>query len=198
MPKTFGKPAYLQKRYGIDEKTKVILTVTRINKNEGYKGYDKVLEALPEIISLLPNIKYILAGKYDEYEEQRIKERVKRLGLEKHFILTGFIKEKELTDHYLLADVFVLPSKKEGFGIVFIEAAACGVPVIAGNQDGSIDALMKGKLGMLINPDNINEISKAILEQLNTTNFNMSNAVIETFGFNTFKKNLTMVLNEKE
>lgn len=196
LPQNYSKPDYLLKRYGIDRKTKIILTITRINKYEGYKGYDKVLDALPFVLKELPDIKYILGGKYDETEEKRLKEKVKSLGLEKHFILNGFIKEEELTDHYLLADVFVLPSKKEGFGIVFIEATACGVPVIAGNQDGSVDALMNGKLGKLINPDNTDEISKAIVEQLNGTNSNNSKIVIDNFGFENFKIKLRTIINE--
>lgn len=196
VPKTFGKPDYLIKRYSINEKTKVILTVTRINKNEAYKGYDKVLEALTEIISLLPDTKYILAGKYDVYEEQRLKEKVKRLGLEKYFILTGFIKEEELIDHYLLADAFVLPSKKEGFGIVFIEAAACGTPVIAGNKDGSVDALLNGKIGKLVDPDNLNKIKEAIINIIANPLTNNMDLVIENFGFNQFKERLRRSLIE--
>lgn len=196
IPKTLGKPDYLIKRYGINEKTKVILTVTRINKNEAYKGYDKVLEALAEIISLLPDTKYILAGKYDVYEEQRLKEKVKRLGLEKYFILTGFIKEEELIDHYLLADVFILPSKKEGFGIVFIEAAACGTPAIAGNKDGSVDALLKGQIGKLVDPDNLNEIKEAIINIIANPLTNNRDLVIENFGFDKFKERLRARLIE--
>ncbi|MCL6495356.1 MAG: glycosyltransferase family 4 protein [Ignavibacterium sp.] len=194
IPEKFEKPDYLLKRYEIDKKTKIILTITRINKYEGYKGYDQVLNALPFVIKEVPNVKYILGGKYHVIEEKRIKEKVKSLGLEKYFILTGFIKEEELTDHYLLADVFVLPSKKEGFGIVFIEAAACGVPVIAGNQDGSVDALMNGKLGKLIDPDNKNEIGQAIIEQFNKPNSNISNIVYENFGFDKFKEKLRLVV----
>lgn len=196
LPNKFGKPNYLQKRYGINEKTKVILTVTRINKNELYKGYDKVLEALPEIINILPNIKYILAGKYDVYEEQRIKEKVKRLGLEKHFILTGFIKEEELTDHYMLADVFILPSNQEGFGIVFIEASACGTPVIAGNKDGSVDALLNGKTGKLVDSDSLYQIKKAIIDIIEYPVTNNQDLVIENFGYNQFKKRLKEILIE--
>lgn len=190
IPQSYNKPDYLLKRYNIDRKTKIILTITRINKFEGYKGYDQVLNALPDVIKEVPSVKYILGGKYGETEEKRLKEKLKSLGLEKHFILTGFIKEEELTDHYLLADVFVLPSKGEGFGIVFIEAASCGVPVIAGNQDGSVDALMNGKLGKLVNPDNTDEISEAIVEHLNGIKSNISKTVIENFGFDKFKDNL--------
>ena len=80
---------------------------------------------------------------------------VEEKNLTNNFILTGYIEDKELTDHYLLADVFVMPSTQEGFGIVFLEALVCGLPVIAGNKDGSVDALLNGKLGKLIDPDNI-------------------------------------------
>lgn len=195
IPINFEKPDYLLKRYNIDKKTKVILTITRINKFEGYKGYYKVIDVLPGIIKKIENVKYILVGKYDQVEETRLRLKISKLGLEKNVILTGFVKEEELTDHYLLADVFILPSKKEGFGIVFIEAAACGVPVIAGNQDGSCDALLDGKLGKLINPDDINEIANSIVELINPPNMNNSELVYKHFGFDKFKLRLLDILN---
>jgi phosphatidylinositol alpha-1,6-mannosyltransferase len=194
LPQNYSKPDYLLKRYNIDRKTKIILTITRITKYEGYKGYDQILNALPSVIKEVPDIKYILGGKYDVIEEKRLKEKVKSLGLEKHFILTGFIKEEELTDHYLLADVFILPSKGEGFGIVFIEAAACGVPVIAGNQDGSVDALINGKLGKLINPDDIEEITKSIVALLSESKLKSNKDVTANFGFNRFKDKLCSIV----
>lgn len=195
IPQNFNKPDYLLKRYGIDEKTKVILSIARINQYEGYKGYDKVLESLPSVKNEVPNVKYILCGKYTAVEGKRLKDKAKYLGVEQNFILPGFIEEKELTDHYLLADVFVLPSKKEGFGIVFIEAAACGAPVIAGNQDGSVDALLNGKLGKLINPDDESEISETIIEVLKKPLSNKSNKIKDYFGFDKFKEILLGILN---
>lgn len=195
-PNKKEKPAYLMKRYGLTSEDKIILTVTRINSFESYKGYDKVLEALPELIKKIPVIKYILVGKYDLYEEKRIKNKVKSLGIEEHFILTGFIKEEELTNHYLFADVFVMPSKKEGFGIVFIEAAACGTTVIAGNKDGSVDALLNGQIGKLVDPDNLNEIKKAIIDTIENPVTNNRDLVIENFGFEQFKKRIRAMLIE--
>lgn len=196
IPQNFKKPDYLLKRYGINEKTKVILSIARISQYEGYKGYDKVLDSLPSVINEIPNVKYILCGKYTDGEGKRLKDKAKQLSVEKDFLLTGFIKEQELTDHYLLADVFVLPSKKEGFGIVFIEAAACGASVIAGNQDGSVDALLNGKLGKLVNPENNNEISETIIKILSKPLLNKSNLVIDYFGFDKFKENLNCILQQ--
>lgn len=190
------RPAYLMKRYGLTSEDKIILTVTRINSFESYKGYDKVLEVLPELIKKIPVIKYILCGKYGLAEEVRLKNLVNDNNLQAHFISPGFIKDEELIDHYLLADVFVMPSKKEGFGIVFIEAAACGTPVIAGNKDGSVDALLNGQIGKLVDPDNLNEIKESIIDIIENPVTNNRDLVIENFGFDQFKKRLRAMLIE--
>jgi phosphatidylinositol alpha-1,6-mannosyltransferase len=104
----------------------------------------------------------MLSGQYDSTEELRIRKLISSCGVEEEVILTGFLNEKELADYFLLADLFVLPSKKEGFGIVFIEALACGLPVICGNADGSIDAIRNGELGTAINVDDLDELEKTI------------------------------------
>ncbi|MBV6419254.1 MAG: GDP-mannose-dependent alpha-(1-6)-phosphatidylinositol monomannoside mannosyltransferase [Ignavibacteriaceae bacterium] len=196
LPNETVKPEYLLKRYSLSAESRIILTITRINKHEGYKGYDKVIEVLPNLIKQIPNLKYMLGGKYDYVEGKRIKEKVKELRLENNFILTGFITEEELTDHYLLADVFILPSKKEGFGIVFIESLACGVPVIGGNQDGSIDALINGRIGKLIDPDNLNEINNSIVESISNPIADNRTLLFETFSFGKFKEKLNRILGE--
>ena len=69
--------------------------------------------------------------------------------------LLGRLHGQELLDYYRLADVFVMPSTGEGFGIVFLEASATGLPVIAGNRDGSVDALAEGRIGTLVDPDDV-------------------------------------------
>ena len=65
-----------------------------------------------------------------------------------------------------LADVFVMPSTGEGFGIVFLEAMACGCPVVAGNRDGSVDALAHGELGRLVDPHSSEELLRALVDTL--------------------------------
>ncbi len=195
-PTHFQKPLQLVKRYNIGENDKTILTLTRLAFTEKYKGYDKVIDVMPEIVAKYPNAKYLIAGKPDEREKARLKELIAARNLEKHVFLIGFIAEEEITDHYQLADLFIMPSRKEGFGIVFIEAMACGLPVIAGNQDGSVDALKNGELGLLINPENRNEIIDTLCKVLDSNSYTISqkqqlqNAVTNYFGFPQFYKSL--------
>jgi glycosyltransferase involved in cell wall biosynthesis len=166
IPSTFQKPAYLLDRYGLTDSGPIIFTLTRLASTELYKGHDRVINAISGLKHQFPGIKYVLAGKYDHEEGIRVKQLIADAGVTNQVILTGFIKEDELSDHFLMADVFVLPSKKEGFGIVFIEALACGLPVICGNADGSIDAIRNGELGTAINPDNETELADSISHQL--------------------------------
>ncbi len=200
--KTFEKPQYLLKRYQINPNRPIILTVARLSAQEGYKGYDKVLDALPKITDRFPDVLYLIVGKYDKQEKHRLDKIINNLNIKNHVFFTGFVDEKELTDYFKLGDVFIMPSKNEGFGIVFIEALACGLPVIAGNVDGSIDALDNGNFGKLINPDNIDAISSALIGELerniaenDTAKFNRQKTVFEKFGFSQYKKNLQSLLN---
>lgn len=169
LPETFTKPGHLLKRFGITEGNPVLFTLTRLASTEQYKGHDQVIKVIGRLKQRFPDIKYILSGKYDCNEEIRIKRLISDHKVAEQVILTGFIAENELSDHFLLADVFVLPSKKEGFGIVFIEALACGLPVICGNVDGSVDAICNGKLGKAINPDDLEELEKTLTDFLITT-----------------------------
>ncbi|MES2278868.1 MAG: asparagine synthase (glutamine-hydrolyzing) [Bacteroidota bacterium] len=166
LPNKFIKPAYLLDRYKLSAKNKIIFTLTRLASTEQYKGYEQVIKAISDLKKRFPDIKYILSGKYDEAEDKRIRKLICDHGVQDHVIVTGFIEEAELEDHFLLADLFVLPSKKEGFGIVFIEALACGLPVICGNEDGSLDAIRNGELGKAINVDNLTELEDTITSYL--------------------------------
>ena len=85
-----------------------------------------------------------------------------------------------------------MPSRKEGFGIVFIEAMYYGLPVIAGNMDGSSDALLHGKLGQLVNPDSVEEIANAISNILKNKPSYIPDRklLIQHFSYETYKNNL--------
>lgn len=167
LPNNFAKPENLLKRYSLSITDPIIFTLTRLSSTELYKGHDQVIRVLASLKKTFPAIKYILAGKYDGPEKLRIEKLIAENGVEDQVILTGFIKEEELADHFLLANLFILPSKKEGFGIVFIEALACGLPVICGNADGSVDAICNGSLGKAINPDSLEELEKWAIDFLN-------------------------------
>ena len=165
-PVSFEKPQHLLNKYHLTGDEPIIFTLTRLAVTEQYKGHEQVIIAINKLKTTFPDIKYILSGKYDADEEIRIRELIKANNAEEQVILTGFIDEKELSDHFLLADLFVLPSKKEGFGIVFIEALACGLPVICGNADGSIDAIRNGELGTAIDVNDLRQLEEAIAENL--------------------------------
>ena len=88
-------------------------------------------------------------------------------AVEDAVIFTGEIQADERADYLALASVFAMPSTGEGFGIVLLEAAACGIPAIGGDQDGSVDALADGAIGVLVNPGNQVELTEAIIGALN-------------------------------
>jgi phosphatidylinositol alpha-1,6-mannosyltransferase len=192
-PAVFGKPEYLLKRYNLNSNAEILITVTRLSFSEKYKGYDNTISMMKEIIAANNNVRYLICGKADDSEKERIVSLIKENDVSNKIILTGFVKDEELIDHYLLGDVFVMPSKKEGFGIVFIEALACGLKVIAGSKDGSVDALKNGELGMLIDPDNKEEVAVAISQSLRNNNYDpiaMQKKVFDAFGFDKYKERL--------
>lgn len=202
LPVNFKKPDYLMDRYQLSGEHQVIFTLTRLASSEQYKGYEQVIQTVARLKDQFPGIRYILSGKYDQREGARIKALIEKHEVEAQVMLTGFIKETELEDHFLLADVFVLPSKKEGFGIVFIEALACGLPVICGNEDGSLDAIHNGELGKAINTDNIEELEQAIQEHLQKPltperRKELQSKCLEYFDLPVYAKKLEKLLTEQ-
>lgn len=159
------RPKHLMRKFNIRPEDRVLLTVARLSKSEQYKGYDKVITVLKELSKEIPKLKYIIVGEGDD--EKRIKKLIRDFSLEDKVILAGPVPYEEIQDYYSLSDLFIMPSKGEGFGITFIEALACGKPAVAGNTDASAEALLGGSLGILVNPDNFSEIKEAVLKLLN-------------------------------
>lgn len=182
----------LRERYGFGKEDKIIFTLTRISAEERYKGYDKVIEALALLQEKHPSAKYLISGSADATEKKKIIDQVKSLKIEDKVVLSGFIAETEIADHFQLADVYIMPSKKEGFGIVFIEAMFYKLPVIAGNTDGSTDALLSGKLGILVDPDNIITIKDSLDKILSGRNSFIPDPKIlmSNFGYQAYKEHI--------
>ena len=143
---------------------KVILTLARLPSAERYKGVDEVLEILPALIADEPTLTYLIAGDGDD--RLRLEAKARDLGIDDRVVFAGFVKEIEKADHFRLADVFAMPGRGEGFGFVFLEAMACGVPVVGSAIDGSRDALQDGALGELVDPGDQNSVREGIQRAL--------------------------------
>jgi len=157
------KPGYLLDRYDLSGKT-VLMTFGRISASEKYKGFDEVIDILPELKKKVPNVCYLIAGDGDD--KQRLQSKVAMMGLSDCVVFAGFVPEEEKTDHYRLADLYVMPSRGEGFGFVVLEAMACGVPVVASKADGTREAVLNGKLGTLVDPAQHQEVVSVVLQAL--------------------------------
>lgn len=195
------KPAYLLDRYGLRFDQPIVLSVSRLIASEQsagghYKGYDKVIHAFPDVIKEVPDVHYVLVGKGDD--RLRLEHLINKLGLRERVTLTGFVDNDELADHYRLCDVFALPSKREGFGIVFLEAMASGKPCLGGNKDAAVDALQDGELGILVNPDDVGAVAKGLINMLTGVGLTtvmrnpkeLRQRVIDIFGFEIFCENV--------
>ncbi|MEM1440972.1 MAG: glycosyltransferase family 4 protein [Verrucomicrobiota bacterium] len=184
-----------RQRLGLAKDDYVILTVCRLDATEKGKGYDLILESIPHLIKRNPRVHWVMGGRGNDLE--RLRRKADELEVSRHCHFPGFIEENELPDLYRSSDLFVLPSRKEGFGIVFLEAAASGLPVIAGNEDGAVDALADGALGSLINPRSRESVSAAILEQMQTSprpGREQHRECIARFGRNAFEQQLREAL----
>jgi phosphatidylinositol alpha-1,6-mannosyltransferase len=152
--------ADLVARHGLAGR-RVILTVGRLSASERYKGHDRLIAALPGIFARVPDAAYLIVGSGDD--RPRLEQLARDAGVADRVAFAGQVPDAELADYFALAHVFAMPSTGEGFGIVFLEAAASGLPVIGGNRDGSVDALVEGRL---VDPHERAEIEAAVVDAL--------------------------------
>lgn len=152
----------LQQRYDLSD-ARVLMTVARLWKGDPYKGVDVTIRALPAIAKAFPNVKYLVIGRGDD--QPRLAQLACDLGVAERVIFAGFVANEALVAHYRLADVYVMPSQ-EGFGIVYLEAMACGIPVISGDDDGSADPLQDGRLGWRVPHRDPAAVAAACVEAL--------------------------------
>lgn len=155
----------LRRRHGLEGK-RILLTVARLAP---HKGHDTVIRALPEILRHVPDAAYLIAGNGSSAEQLR--RLAVEMGVAEHVRFAGFVPDDELAAYYHLCDVFVMPSRElngdtEGFGIVFLEAAACGKPAIGGRTGGIVEAVQDGRTGLLVEPESTAEIAGAAVRLL--------------------------------
>jgi phosphatidyl-myo-inositol dimannoside synthase len=162
--KTPGNPS-VEARYR-PRGERILLTVTRLYP---YKGVDRMLESLPAISQAVPEVKYLIVG--EGPDRQRLEDLTARSGLENQVRFLGRLALSEIVELYNVADLFVMLSREEppdveGFGLVFLEAAACGLPSVGGRSGGIPDAIDEGKSGWLVDPCNTEELAATIIDLL--------------------------------
>ncbi len=186
-------------RLGIPDRALVALTVARLEAAEQSKGVETVWNALaarPE----LHEVFHVVAG--DGNDLARLRLEAARRGISRRVIFHGTAAPDELPDLYRSADVFVMTGTTEGFGIVFLEAMACGKPVVAAAAGGTTDALLDGRLGWLVNPANASGTASAILAALTSLPTGeprrdpgfLSASVEQSFGRDAFRRRLAEAL----
>lgn len=163
---TPGPPAEaVLKKYGIPSPKEHfnVLTLGRLSKATAYKGYLRLLEVFPR----LPERARLIYGGGGDLRPV-LEARATELGLRDRVIFTGFIDEQDLPDVYRSASVFCLigdrgPGRGEGVPLTPLEAAACGVPVLVGNQDGSREAVEHGRSGFALDPFDLDAIAAHLI-----------------------------------
>ncbi len=135
---TPGDRAAARRRFDLGDQ-RVLLTVGRLASSERYKGHDRVIEALPPMVASGHDVLYLVAGEGDD--RARLESLARGAGMSERVRFLGAVAEGDLPDLYRAADVFVMPSTGEGFGIAFLEAMACGTPAVGLSLKGDRDAL---------------------------------------------------------
>ncbi len=146
-----------------------MLSVARLT--DLYKGHDTAIRALPLIKAKCPGVRYVIAG--DGPLRDYLGRLARSIGVERDVEFLGEVEDEALTDFYHSSDVLVLLSREsaseggaEGFGIVCLEAAACGKPVVAGRSGGLVDSVLDGETGILVDPLDIGAVAEAIVAVL--------------------------------
>lgn len=165
-------PIECRRELGVEGK-RVLLTVARLSADDRRKGYDTVVQALPLILEVVPDVIFIIVG--DGTDRGRVERLVENMQLSNVVRFAGEVDDDLLIKYYNACDLFIMPSKLEighgryqgeGFGIVYIEANACGKPVIGGWGGGVPEAVEHGVTGLLVDPNSIDGVAQAAIRLL--------------------------------
>ena len=162
-----SKPSDLIAKYQIGNRPTIICVGRLVHR----KGQDRLIAALPQIKRAIPNVVLVIVGEGPRGEY--LKNLVTKLGLQENVIFVGRVSYEDLPRYLNMADIFAMPSRSrlfglevEGLGIVYLEASACGLPVIAGDSGGAPDAVLIGETGYVVGGNDLEAIANTAIELL--------------------------------
>ena len=176
----------------------VLLTVGRLVSTEPGKGVDSVIRVLPKLLETIPDLYYVVVGGGDLLP--KLEEMARASSARDHILFIGKLRLEELKHYYARADIFVMPSRQEGFGLVFLEAMVLGKPVIAGDRGGSPEVVQDGVTGFLVDPNDLATLTDRLLQLLRDEGLrkNMGDAgrrrVQQHYSFESFCKRFASIL----
>jgi asparagine synthase (glutamine-hydrolysing) len=169
-----------------------ILVVTRITYADRYKGVETMIEAMPAILATMPDAKLRIVGRGDDV--QRLQRRRDELGITDAVEFTGYLDDARLAEEMRACRLFALPSRKEGFGLVFLEAMAHGRPCL-GARAGGIPEVITDDSGVLVEYGDIAATAQAVIDSLERTwDESRILARARDFSFTAFKQRLATEL----
>lgn len=176
---------------------KTLLTVCRLDSTEKYKGVDTVIKALPAVIARVPDAQYVIVG--EGSDTLRLKRIASEAGVLDRVQFVGSVSDQELQTYYCNCDVFVMPSAKEGFGFVFLEAMEYAKPVIAANCGGAPEVVIDDENGLLVDYGDVPQLAEKLIRLCtdNKMRRRLGDAGYERlhrYSFKQFRSSLTDIL----
>ena len=164
-----------------------------MDSRERYKGQDRVIAAIPDLVAKGYDVHYVVVGEGDD--RARLEDLARRAGVSERVHFLGAIGLPDLVETYRMADLFVMPSTGEGFGVTFLEAMASGTPALGCGMAGARDALADGELGTATSEAELAATIAHILHEPKPDSFTLAAAVHARFGRKKFAGAAEAALN---
>ena len=189
---TPGDGSALREAWGLQGK-RVLLTVARMDSRERYKGHERVIAAIPQLVGKGHDVIYVVLGEGDD--QPRLVALANKSGVGDRVWFMGAVGRQTIIDAYRAADLFLMPSTGEGFGIAFLEAMASGTPAIGLAVAGARDALADGELGIAVTEEDFPAAIERALSAARPDPEVLASATRARFGHKPFAASVRMMMN---
>jgi phosphatidylinositol alpha-1,6-mannosyltransferase len=183
-----------------DHDAPTVLIVARMSAGERYKGHDQLLEAWPAVRAQVPSARLFVVGDGDD--AARLRSKAEALGLNDSVTFTGFVTDAVLDEMYGRASVFAMPSREEGFGLVYLEAMRRGLPCIGSIHDAAGDVIVDGQTGFLVDQADVPMLAHRVVQLLTTPSLGAEmgergrQRLVQYFGYERFRRTLVGLLTD--